>query len=362
MKVQRYDRMLITDSMLKKDSAGFLTVTAPITRPGVFPYQRADGNVQMEAKLPEDVFSNLAIYSARAKPVTDGHPNEAVTPSNISRYSKGMTHTDSRIEDYMLVVSMTVTDADLMDRIYSGEQSEISIGFMSDIVEQRGTYQGDEYGYVQRNIEINHVAIVDKGRAGPKVAIRADSDAWQIDNESGGKPNMAVYKIDGKDYEVDSTVKAYMDAQDAKLLVADSKAKDYDALKGRFDAQEVKLQKAEDDLKAAQENQLSADELDKQVEKRVELIAGAKPLLGDSFDFKGKTEREIKEAVILKAKPEFKGDGLSDDYVNAFYDATVGHVKQQGFGSFGDKHLFSGDGASSGQLEEKKNQRLNMNK
>ena len=71
VKVQRYDRMLITDSMLKKDSYGFLTVTAPITRPGVFPYQRGDGTVQMEAKLPDDVFNDLAIYPAQAKSVTD---------------------------------------------------------------------------------------------------------------------------------------------------------------------------------------------------------------------------------------------------------------------------------------------------
>lgn len=361
VKVQRYDKMLITDSMLKKDSAGFLTVTAPITRPGVFPYQRADGNVQMEAKLPEDVFSNLAIYSARAKPVTDGHPNEAVTVHNISRYQKGMTHTDSRIEDYMLVVSMTITDADLMDRIFSGEQSEISIGFMSDIVEQRGTYQGEEYGYVQRNIEINHVAIVDQGRAGPKVAIRADSDAWQIDNESGGKTNMPVYKIDGKDYEVDTVVKARLDHLELQVQVNDQKAKDYDTLKGTYDAQTIALEQAKTDLDAAKQAQMSADELDQKVEARVILIAGAKPLLGDSFDFKGKSEREIKEAVILKAKPDFKGDGLSDDYVNAFYDATVGHVQQQGFSSTGANHLLSGDGASSGQLQDKKNQRLNMN-
>lgn len=172
VKVQRYDRML------KKDSAVFLTVTAPITRPGVFPYQRAAGNVQYEAKLPDDVFSDLAIDSAKAKPVTDGHPNEAVTIDNSNRYSKGMTHTDSRVQGNKLVVSMTITDAALMDRIFSGEQSEISISFMIDIVEQRGTYQGDEYRYVQKNIDINHVAIVDKERAGPEVAIRADSEAW----------------------------------------------------------------------------------------------------------------------------------------------------------------------------------------
>jgi hypothetical protein len=362
VKMQRYDRVMITDSMLKKDSAGFLTVYAPITRPGVFPYQRQDGTIQMEAKLPDDVFSDLAIYSARAKPVTDGHPSEAVTLDNVSRYSKGMSHNDSRVEGGMLVVSLTVTDAALIERIYSGEQSEISIGFMSDIVEQKGAYQGDEYGYVQRNIDINHIAIVDKGRAGPKVAIRADSDAWQIPKEDGGNQTMATYKIDGKDYEVDSTVKAVLDAKDAKLLVADTKVKEFDALKGRFDAQEVKLQKAEADLETEKKKVPSADELDKQVEARVQLISGAQTMLGDSFDFTGKSEREIKEAVIVKAKPGFKGDGQSDDYINAFYDATIGQTKQDGFSSTGQNHLFSGDGtASSKQVEEMKNKRLNMN-
>ncbi|OES45498.1 DUF2213 domain-containing protein [Domibacillus iocasae] len=58
------------------------------------------------------------------------------------RYQKGKSYKDSRVEGGMLVVSMTITDSALMDWIFSGEQSEISIGFMSDIVEQRGTYQG----------------------------------------------------------------------------------------------------------------------------------------------------------------------------------------------------------------------------
>ncbi|NEU34547.1 hypothetical protein GN156_28245, partial [bacterium LRH843] len=81
---------------------------------------------------------------------------------------------------------------------------------------------------------------------------------------------------------------------------AETKLKDYDALQGRYDALEAKLQAKEQELEEAKKNTLSADELDKKVNERIELITSAKPLLGDSFDFTGKTDREIKEAVIQK--------------------------------------------------------------
>jgi hypothetical protein len=70
---------------------GYLTVDVPITRPGVSPYQRQDDTVQIEAKLPEDSFSDRINNSARSKPVTDGHPNEPVTIDNYQSYAKGMS-------------------------------------------------------------------------------------------------------------------------------------------------------------------------------------------------------------------------------------------------------------------------------
>lgn len=351
--------MLITDSMLS-DDGGFLTVDVPITRAGVFPYKRADGNMQMEAKLPEEIFSEATVASARAKPITDQHPPEEVTLHNVSKYGKGMSHTDSRVEDNMLKVSVTVTDHALIDRIKSGKQREISIGFLSDIVPEQGVYEGDAYQFAQRNVDINHIAIVDKGRAGSTVAIRADSDAWQIDNNEGGK-RMAKYKIDEQEFEVPSEVKSHLEKQEAQLETAQNKAKDYDTLQGQHDALKADLKAKETELQEAQENQLSADELDKAVEQRMELVSGAKTLLGDSFEFTGKTEREIKEAVILKRNPEFKGDSKSDDYVNAFYDATVTQAQKQGFSSTGKNGLYTGDGRTdSSDIEKMKRDRLNM--
>ncbi|WP_088005612.1 DUF2213 domain-containing protein [Indiicoccus explosivorum] len=358
MKVQRYDKVMILD--YQETSEGYLTVDTPITRPGVFPYQRQDGTIQMEAKLPDDVFSDLTIRSARSKAVTDGHPNEPVTLANHMQYAKGLSHTDSRVENGMLFVSLTVTDAGLIDKIRNGDQREISIGFLSDVVSEGGTYRGDQYEYVQRNIDINHIAIVEQGRAGPDVSIRNDSSAWQIETKNEGGSKMPTYKIDGKDYEVDPVVKARLDALEAQKDSAENKAKDYDKLQGRYDSLESDYNQAKADLEEAKKSNLSEDELDKKVQGRVELVSGAKAFLGDEFDFSGKKEREIKEAVIQKVKPDFKGDGKSDEYINAFYDATVERSKQDGFSSTGDNHLHTGDYKGDGNLEEKRKQRLNL--
>lgn len=93
MKLQRYDKAYIKD--YAQTPRGYLTVNVPITRLGVFPYQRQDGMMQMEAKLPQEVFSDRVLYTARSKPVTDGHPTEQVTVDNYQMHS---SHTDSRVE------------------------------------------------------------------------------------------------------------------------------------------------------------------------------------------------------------------------------------------------------------------------
>lgn len=361
MKLQRYDKSLIQD--YGETPEGYLTVTVPITRPGVFPYQRQDGTVQMEAKLPDEIFSDRTVLSARSKPVTDDHPNEPVTLKNFNRYAKGLSHTDATVKNLKLYVSLTITDEALIQKIRNGKR-EISIGFLSDVVSEQGTYNGETYQYVQRNLEINHIAIVDQGRAGPEVSIRSDSDAWQIDGEKGGNQQMPTYKIDGKEYEVDSAVKSFMEAQQAKLDTADLKIKEVDALQGRLDAQDAQLKVKDKEIVNLKEKSLSEDELDAKVQERVELISTIKPLLGDSFDFKGKSTRELKEAVIQSVNPEFKGDSKSEDYINAFFDATAATVQAKGFSSTGAQSAFTGDsvGTQTKEINEMKAQRLNMRK
>ncbi|MFX3616232.1 MAG: DUF2213 domain-containing protein [Sporolactobacillus sp.] len=364
MKKQRYDKALIED--FSETPEGFLTVKAPITRPGVFPYMRSDGGIQMEAKLPDEIFSDRTVRSAMGKPVTDDHPNELVTLENYQTYSKGMTHTDAQVSGNKLNVSMTITDADLIKKIKSGKR-ELSIGFMSDVAMTPGEYNGAHYDAVQRNVEINHVAVVDRGRAGPTVAIRGDAaqeSAYMVDSadpNKGGK-NMAKYKIDGNEYEVEATIKARLDSLEAQLDAANTKAANADKLQGSIDALQAKFDAKETELVEAKKQNLTQDELDAKVESRVGLISDAKPYLGDEFDFKGKADRAIKEAVITKINADFKGDSKSDDYVNAYYDSMLDLAKKEGFHSDGANNLKNFNGIQEGKkkIDKSRSDRMNI--
>lgn len=354
-KVQRYDKALILDFNETED--GYLNIDAcPITRPGVFPY-RTDSGVEMEAKLPEELFSASTIESANAKPITDDHPTEPVNAANYGMYAKGMTHTDAAVKDNKVVVSFTITDSKMIDKIQSGKR-ELSIGFHADVTREKGHYDGMQYDSVQRNMRINHIAVVENGRAGSEVAIRADS-AFMLDDEevkknkqTGGK-KMPVLKIDNKDFEVDSAVESHVNGLNSQIA----------KLEGERDGLQTQVTSLNTQLEEAREGQLTADEMDEAVEARVKLLDSAKAFLGDSFEFKGKSDRAVKEAVITSIKKDADMKDRSDDYVNAFYDSLTSVANSKGFTAgmnFSDAKDKDEEGKE--ELEKKKNARLNLNK
>lgn len=108
---------------------------------------------------------------------------------------------------------------------------------------------------------------------------------------------------------------------------------------------------------------MTGDALDKRVQARVELVSAAKKFLGDSVDLVGKTDRQIKEAVITKTNSNFKGDGKSDDYINAYFDSMTAMATEKGFTAsavFNDAK--DKDKEAAEEIEKQKNNRLNMNK
>lgn len=363
MKLQRYDRAMIHD--VSEESNGYLTVRASLVKPGVYPYQRADGSIQHELKHPDEIFGDQVIQGVQAKPVTDGHPSEPVNIDNIKAYGKGFSHTDSEVRHNTVMVTITVYDKELIEDIAEGRKREISLGFITDLVAEQGTYDGQEYQFKQTNIDVNHIAIVERGRVGPEASIRNDSMAWEVDNkqeQKGGRSNMPVVKLDGKDYEVDSVVKSRIDTLTAQLDAAAEKNKKVDTLEGTNDAQEKKITKLESDLDEAKKNQMSQDALDKAVEERVALLDGARAYLGDDYDFTGKSARDIKVSVIQKADSEFKADEKSEEYINAFYDATVQKVKQDGFPSTGVNSLktHKSEGNQQQTHDDMRSKRMNV--
>ncbi len=125
-------------------------------------------------RSPEEVFSQAALASFEGKPTTNDHPPDLIGPDDVGMYEKGHAQNVHRgtgeWADYM-VADLHIHDRELIDAIQSGKR-EISCGYECEYVPNGdGTYS-------QKNIRGNHIAVVERGRAGKRAAI-LDSNTIQ---------------------------------------------------------------------------------------------------------------------------------------------------------------------------------------
>jgi hypothetical protein len=138
-----------------------------------------------EYRSDEEVEASCPSYAL--KPFTDDHPSELVVPSNYTIYAKGSCGQDAELlllpeADGRRYVRVTILVGDLatLRKIRNGKV-ELSCGYTTIPVADRGTDPfGDEYRYRQTKIRINHLALVDAGRAGPLARISVDGSAWEV--------------------------------------------------------------------------------------------------------------------------------------------------------------------------------------
>lgn len=83
----------------------------------------------------------------------------------------GSTGTDGVFESPYLQNSLVVWDAKAIRRIERGETQELSCGYHYRPDMTSGVYEGEGYDGVMRDIIFNHIALVEKGRAGPDVVV-----------------------------------------------------------------------------------------------------------------------------------------------------------------------------------------------
>lgn len=155
---------------------GFLIChDVPIARTGTQLYLadevplEANSAGQVEVtRTPEEVFRPETLASFEGKPVTLDHPDDWVTPENWKELAHGLTqnvHQGEGLEEDLMIADLLITDAEAIERVRKGLK-EVSCGYDADYV-QSEPGKGE-----QRNIIGNHVALVPRGRAGPRCAIK----------------------------------------------------------------------------------------------------------------------------------------------------------------------------------------------
>ena len=166
---------------VQRTEEGFAHFFARATRTGVFLYKNQDGSLRRELRLPEEVFSIDSMATLKNKPVTNDHPTELVDSKNARDYTVGMTGEDVTQDDIYLKTKVVLTDDSTIIEVIENGKVEVSCGYTCEHEIKSGTFEGENYDLIQRNIRYNHLAVVDVGRAGPEVKLRLDKgDAIMI--------------------------------------------------------------------------------------------------------------------------------------------------------------------------------------
>lgn len=383
MQVARFDRGMVKKAVVTDE--GYLQASAIVTRTGVFTYVNPDGTIRNELRHPNDVFKTDSLESIKLKPITYGHPSQRLVDSrNFKELSIGYTGESVNTDGNFIVASMVITDNQAVSDIQAGKKRELSLGYTVDLVKEDGIYEGQSYTHRQTNIKYNHLAVVDRARAGSSARIHLDrNDAEEIimptpkPNESrdtfitrcmGDAEAMKTFAdndqrlafcnsvFDRKDslIAIDSDILNNLNEEGTKIMdekfsivTLDSleyKAapevanafKKFDAIKSELNVKidsltaELEKMKAEkDELSTKLDAAVSVDHeanLKEAVKARVNLISKANELLGSGakeINMDEMSDKEIKVSIIKVKRPKVNLDNASDTYIEACFDLIV---------------------------------------
>mgnify|MGYP004464302473 FL=1 len=337
--VQRYERldswMLVGCAVT--DADGFLRDSPIVARTGIYIYQQPDGTIIREYRPPEEVFDTDSEASFVGKPIVVGHPASGIVNSDTAQDLAIGTILSS---GYQKDETNIACDIVIHNPSAIGEKRGLSLGYRVDIEEAPGiTPDGQQYDVIQRNIRINHLAVVDRGRAGAKARLNLDGD----EIIEGVETKMKI-KIDSVDFEVDEKIANYVNSlqnkeENARVKLdtantelksvkeqntalkadADDKKAKLDAMTAERDGLKAKVDAADAEKEKAVKEAVEAVKADMQ--ERAELEETAKIAKVEKND--GLTNAELKAGIVKAAFGEkFKLDGASDAYLDGAYSAA----------------------------------------
>lgn len=317
MKCTVFDRAGYRITQREYTDEGFLKVPGRVARTGIQEYLARelglDGDPMRVVRVyrpEEEVFADASLSTYDASAVTNNHPHGLVTAANYKGLTVGVVRGSGRRDGDFVVCDLIVKDKATIDDITSGK-CELSAGYTAVYDDTPGvTDDGQEYHYIQRDIRINHVAVVDRARAG--------ANARFFDHNPGGNTMPVLITTDsGRSVDVADPANAQ--------VVADS----FDRLLKRATDAETKADKAQATADKAAEDLAEARKAssDVAIGERVKAIsatqAQARKIAGDSFTCDSLDVIEIKRAALAVKRPKMAWGDKSAGYVECAFDAEA---------------------------------------
>jgi len=312
----------------KKTPEGFLKGRAIVTNTGIFNYTDKQGNMLRELRSPEEVFSDKSLKSLEMIPATNNHPGEGVSVLNAKGLQVGYTGQDVRVDGHAVSVPLVITDEETIKEIENGKCS-LSCGYGAELEFKTGyAFGNNQYDCIQRDIVYNHIAIVDRGRAGDlaRMKFTMDSDAILIDsvsvsNDIDNNIKGEIMKkiiLDGVEYEAEAkvieTITKYKEDSAQKDKTIEEKNNEISKLQADKD-------QLSDDIEKLKSEKLSDEDIKLAVKDRLSVLSVASKLKVDCVD--SLTNKDVKKAIIKSQYPAAQLDDKDDVYINARFDAIV---------------------------------------
>lgn len=156
------------------DSRGCLVVSGYATRAGVFDYY-IDGKIQGVYRSTEEVFKDESIRGLIGAAITVEHPEKFINAKDFKGDGVVGVVLDAKPSGNFISIEDLFYDAQAVSKAIADGYTELSCGYNARLVESKGTYEGKEYAYEQKDITYNHVSLVKEGRAGKDVKLYLDS-------------------------------------------------------------------------------------------------------------------------------------------------------------------------------------------
>lgn len=302
---------------------GFLRVPGKAARTGIQEYlaselglkDRAPNDIIRVYRPAEEVFNDESLQSYLGSDVTNNHPSTLVDASTYRNTSVGVVTSAGRQDGDFVTVDMIIKDKDAIKAVESGK-CELSAGYTAVYDDTPGTTpEGEPYDFRQTQIKINHVAIVDRARAGANARI--------FDEKTGGTMPVNITLDSGR----------VIDAADASnaQVVADA----FDRLQKRVNDAEAAQQTAQALCDAAQEKvvELTAKTSDEAIKSRVDAIArvtdSARKIAGDKFSCDSVDVTEIQRSALAIKRPKVDWADKSPVYVQAAFDEAMEKMEEE---------------------------------
>lgn len=203
---------------------GYLVDHPIVTSVGIFVYHNPDGTERRELRLPEEVFAEKSLASYKGKPVIITHEAGYVDTENVQEEHVGTVLSEGYQDGNNVRAEIIIHD---MDTVRNIGLRELSLGYNLRLEETPGVWEGQPYDAIQRDIEINHLALVEKARAGEQARLNIDSKSHE--NLKGGKLDMAKNNTrkdgDGLDNAaIDAAIEAFKQRRAERMGTGDTGA------------------------------------------------------------------------------------------------------------------------------------------